>query len=97
MLLQYGYKLYYCINSLLYSCCLYFEGFSIHFFPTSYLDCTCIVKRIGIDIDLVNDNKYWTILINNATKECSINPIHKAHLIWSNKNTTPLMELQNFM
>jgi len=25
MLLQYGYKLYYCIDSTLYSCCLYFE------------------------------------------------------------------------
>jgi hypothetical protein len=24
MLLQYGYKLYYCINFILYSCCLYF-------------------------------------------------------------------------
>jgi hypothetical protein len=23
MLLQYGYKLYYCIDSILYSCCLY--------------------------------------------------------------------------
>jgi len=34
-------------------------------------------------------------LINNATKECSTNPTHKAHLIWSNKHTTPLMELQN--
>jgi len=32
MLLQYGYKLYYCIDSLLYSCCLYFEGFNTHFF-----------------------------------------------------------------
>ncbi len=54
-------------------------------------------KRIGIDIDLVNDNHYWTILINNATKECSTNPIHKAHIIWSNKNTAALMELQHFM
>jgi hypothetical protein len=24
MLLQYGYKLYYCIDFILYSCCLYF-------------------------------------------------------------------------
>jgi hypothetical protein len=55
------------------------------------------VKRIGIDIDLVNDNHYWTILINSATKECSTNPIHKALLIWSNKNTSALMELQHFM
>jgi len=36
-------------------------------------------------------------LINSATRECSTDPIHKVHLIWSNKNTTPVMELQNFM
>ncbi len=36
-----------------------------------------------------------SILINNVTKECSTNPTQKAHLMWSNKNTTPLMELQN--
>jgi hypothetical protein len=67
-------------------------GAPIHMFITNFF-----VKRIGIDIDLVNDNHYWTILINSATKECSTNPIHKAHLIWSNKNTAALMELQHFM
>ncbi len=36
-------------------------------------------------------------MINSATRECSTDPIHKVHLIWSNKNTTPVMELQNFM
>jgi hypothetical protein len=55
------------------------------------------VYKLGIGIDLVNDNQYWIVLINNVTRECSTNPIHKAHLIWSNKNTTPVMELQNFM
>ncbi len=55
------------------------------------------VYKLCIGIDLVHDNQYWTILINNATRECSIDPIHKAHLIWSNKNTTLIMELQNFM
>jgi hypothetical protein len=64
----------------------------------------CTIGCKGYDIattlywfDLVNDNQYWTILINSATRECSTDPIYKAHLIWSNKNTTPLMESQNFM
>ncbi len=56
---------------------------------------TCLQLYMGID--LVNDNQYWTILINNATGECSTNLVPQAHLIWSNKNTTPVMELQNFM
>ncbi len=47
-----------------------------------------------IGIVLVNDNQYWTTLMDNATRECSMDPIHKTHLIWSNKNTTPIMELQ---
>jgi hypothetical protein len=55
------------------------------------------VYKLCIGIDLVNDNQYWTILINNATGECSIDPIPRAHLIWSNKKTTPVMELQNFL
>ncbi len=55
------------------------------------------VYKLCIGIDLVNDNQYWTILINSATGECSTDPIHKAHLIWSIKNTTPIMELQNFL
>jgi hypothetical protein len=37
------------------------------------------VYKFCIDIDLVNDNKYWTVLINNATRECSIDPILRAH------------------
>ncbi len=53
--------------------------------------------KLCIGIDLVNDNQYWTVLINSATGECSTNPIHKVHLIWSNKNTTLVMELQNFL
>jgi len=55
------------------------------------------VYKLCIGIDLVNDNQHWTVLINSATRECSTDPIHRAHLIWSNKNTTPVMELQNFM
>jgi hypothetical protein len=55
------------------------------------------VYKLCIGIDLVNHNQYWTILIKSATGEYSTNPIHKMHLIWSNKNTTPVMELQNFM
>ncbi len=55
------------------------------------------VYKLCIGIDLVNDNEYWTVLINSATRECSTDLIHKVHLIWSNKNTTPVMELQNFM
>jgi hypothetical protein len=51
------------------------------------------VYKLCIGIDLVNDNQYWTVLINSATGECSTNPIPRAHLIWSNKNTTPVMEL----
>jgi hypothetical protein len=55
------------------------------------------IYKLCIGIDLINDNQYWTILINSATRECSTNLVHMAHLIWSNKNTTPNMELQNFM
>jgi len=55
------------------------------------------VYKLSIGIDLINDNQYWTVLINSATRECSTNLIHRAHLIWSNKNTTPIMELQNFL
>jgi hypothetical protein len=55
------------------------------------------VYKLCIGIDLVNDNQYWTILINSAIGECSTNPVNKVHLIWSNKNTTPIMELQNFL
>jgi hypothetical protein len=55
------------------------------------------VYKLCIGIDLVNDNQYWTILINNAIGECSNDLIHRLHLVWSNKNTTPVMELQNFM
>jgi hypothetical protein len=54
-------------------------------------------NKLCIGIDLINDNQYWTVLINNATRECSTNPVHKAHLIWSNKNTIQVMELQNFL
>ncbi len=50
--------------------------------------------KLCIGIVLVNDNQYWTVLMNNATRECSTDLIHKTHLIWSNKNTTPIMELQ---
>ncbi len=32
MLLQFGYKLYYCIDFILYSCCLYFEFMLYYFF-----------------------------------------------------------------
>jgi hypothetical protein len=31
-------------------------------------------------IDLVNDNQYWIVLINNATRECSANLVH--NLLW---------------
>jgi len=55
------------------------------------------VYKHCIGIDLINDNQYWKVLINNAIGECSIDPVPKAHLIWSNKNTTPFMELQNFI
>jgi hypothetical protein len=55
------------------------------------------IYKLCIGIDLVNDNQYWTILIHNAIRKCSTDPIHRTHLIWSNKNTTPVMELQNFM
>jgi hypothetical protein len=55
------------------------------------------VYKLSIGIDLINDNQYWTVLINSATRECSTKPIHRAHLIWSNKYTTPIMELQNFL
>ncbi len=53
---------------------------------------TCLQTLYGY-----NDNQYWTILINSATRECSTDPVPQAHLIWSNKNTTPVMELQNFL
>jgi len=55
------------------------------------------VYKLCIGIDLVNDNQYWIVLINNATGECSTDPVHRAHLIWSNKITTLIMELQNFL
>jgi hypothetical protein len=55
------------------------------------------VYKLCISIDLVNDNQYQTVLINNVTGECSTDPVPQAHLIWSNKNTTPVMELQNFL
>jgi predicted restriction endonuclease len=55
------------------------------------------VYKLCIVIDLLNDNQYWTILINNVIGMCSTNLVHKVHFIWSNKNTTPVMELQNFM
>jgi hypothetical protein len=55
------------------------------------------IYKLCIGIDLENDNQYWIVLINNAIGECSTDPIHRTHLIWSNKNTTPVMELQNFM
>jgi hypothetical protein len=55
------------------------------------------VYKLCIGVDLINDNQYWTILINTATGECSTNPVPHVHLIWSNKNTTPVMELQNFL
>ncbi len=51
------------------------------------------VYKLCIGVDLVNDNQYWTILINNDIRECSTDPVPKAHLIWSNKNTTLVMEL----
>jgi len=51
------------------------------------------VYKHCIGIDLVNDNQYWTVLINNATGECSTDLVPKEHLIWSNKNTTLVMEL----
>jgi hypothetical protein len=43
------------------------------------------VHKLFISIDLVHDNQYWTILISSATGECSTDPIHRAHIIWSNK------------
>jgi hypothetical protein len=55
------------------------------------------VYKFCIGIDLVNDNQYWIVLINSATGKCSIDLIDRAHIIWSNKNTTPVMELQNFI
>ncbi len=73
------------------------EGVRLYLFILIF----CTVEEEGAEvevffgIDLVNDNQYWTILINNATKECSTNPTQKAHLMWSNKHTTPFMELQN--
>ncbi len=48
------------------------------------------VYKLCIGIDLVNDNQYWTILINSATRECSTDPIHRAHLVWSNKTQLQL-------
>jgi hypothetical protein len=54
------------------------------------------VYKLCIGIDLVNDNQYWILLISSAIGECSIDPIHKVHLIWSNKNITLIMELHNF-
>jgi hypothetical protein len=55
------------------------------------------VYKLCIGIDLVNNNKYWIVLINNAIGECSTDLVHKVHFICSNKNTTPIMELQNFL
>ncbi len=79
-----------------------------HTTTKAFTNCICTIgcKRYDIAttflqtlycIDLVNDNQYWIVLINSVIRECSINPIHKVHLIWSNKNTTPVMELQNFL
>jgi len=51
------------------------------------------VYKLCIGIDLVNDNQYWIVLTNNVTGECSIDPVHRVHFIWSNKNTTLVMEL----
>jgi UDP-glucose 6-dehydrogenase len=53
--------------------------------------------KLCIGTNLVNDNQYKTVLINNVIRECSTNLVHKAHLIWLNKNTIPVMDLQNFM
>jgi hypothetical protein len=75
-----------------------------HTIPKTFRNCICTIEfardmilqhvyKLCIGIDLVNDNQYWTILINNAIGKCSTNPIHRAHLIWSNKNTTPIIEL----
>jgi hypothetical protein len=66
MLLQYGYKLYYCIDSILYSCCLCFVLCCTHLFSTSYLRCMCIacaLLNIG-DVMLQQhsyklDIQYW--------------------------------------
>ncbi len=43
------------------------------------------VYKLCIGVDLINDNQYWTILINTATGECSTDLVPHAHLIWSNK------------
>jgi len=34
------------------------------------------VYKLCVGIDLVNDNQYWTILINSATREHSTDPWH---------------------
>jgi hypothetical protein len=44
MLLQYGYKLYYCIDSILYSCCLYFEFMLYSFFFQHHI---CIARALS--------------------------------------------------
>jgi hypothetical protein len=36
--------------------------------------------KLCIGIDLVNDNQYWIVLIKNATRECSANPVH--NFLW---------------
>jgi hypothetical protein len=53
--------------------------------------------KLCVGIDLVNDNQYWIVLINHVVGECSTDLVHRVHLIWSNKNTTLIMELQNFL
>jgi hypothetical protein len=43
MLLQYGYKLYYCIDSILYSCSMYFEFMLYSFFFQHHI---CIARAL---------------------------------------------------
>jgi hypothetical protein len=47
MLLQYGYKLYYCIDSIFYSCCLYFVFmlYSIFFQHHICIACALLIVR----------------------------------------------------
>ncbi len=96
------------INSMFYSCSLCYGIYVIVIFCQHCIHIVCVLLKVGdlmlqqhvyklcIGIDLVNDNQYWILLISSAIGECSIDPIHKVHLIWSNKNITLIMELHNF-
>jgi hypothetical protein len=47
MLLQYGYKLYYCIDFILYSCYLYFVFMLYSFFFQHRICIACALLNIG--------------------------------------------------